>query len=382
MKLSAILALGVSCVAATPLNFVEQIPLIGERIRVHDLEKSHAPLFNLHRELVERPSVSGNEDDVATYLETYLRNRNFTVETQVVDGNEARRDVYAYMGSKRDNKVLLTSHIDTVPPFFDYRIEGDRIYGRGSVDAKSCVSAMITAFQELREEGNVEEGDLAMLFVVDEEFHGRGMKNANKYIDTTWDAVIFGEPTELKLGVGHKGIAIASYEVEGKASHSGYPELGVSANEILVKALNDLMNTPLPESELLGPSTLNLGQINGGVAPNVVPGFANTTVSVRIADGFDEVINILESFPNNYERMKRVGDLYAVPPQYLSYEVPGFESIILAYSTDIPNIDGDFTRHLYGPGSIHVAHGANEYVTFDDLVESVSGYKKLVLYNL
>lgn len=371
-----------SFVSEKAANAIEQVPLIGDRLKNYQLQKAHAPLFNLHRELVERQSVTGDEDDVSSYLENYLRNRNYTVETQVVDGNENRRNVYAYMGSTRDNKVLLSSHIDTVPPFFDYNIKGDRIYGRGTVDAKSCVAAMVTAYEDLKADDSVKEGDLAMLFVVDEEVHGRGMKNADQSIDTTWDTVIFGEPTELKLGVGHKGIAIANYHVEGKASHSGYPELGVSANEILVEALNDLLKTPLPVSDLLGPSTLNIGKIEGGVAANVVPASANASVSVRIASGYDDVVNILKQVTERDERIKIVGDLYSVEPQYLSYEVPGFDSIILAYSTDIPNVSGDFTRYLYGPGSIHVAHSADEYVTFGDLVDSVDGYKKLVLYSL
>lgn len=127
--------------------------------------------------------------------------------------------MYAYKGNKRETKVLLTSHIDTVPPFFGYRIEGDRIYGRGSVDDKNCVAAMIVALEELLKEKEVQEDDVALLFVVEEEVGGSGMQFANENLGVdSWKAVIFGEPTEMKLGVGHKGIIMFRYVVEGKAA--------------------------------------------------------------------------------------------------------------------------------------------------------------------
>lgn len=143
------------------------------------------------------------------------------MEWQVVPeklGRE-RANLYAYKGSKRDTKVLLTSHIDTVPPFFGYCIEDDRIYGRGSVDDKNCVAAMIVALEELIDEKEVEVDDVALLFVVEEEIGGPGMQFANEHLGVdSWKAVIFGEPTEMKLGVGHKGIIIFKYAVEGKAA--------------------------------------------------------------------------------------------------------------------------------------------------------------------
>jgi acetylornithine deacetylase len=325
------------------------------------------------------------ESAVGMFLKDYLESRDLTVELQEVENS--RYNIYAYHGKERNTKVLLTSHIDTVPPFFPYEVKGDRIYGRGSVDAKNCVAAQVVAFEQLLEEGEIGEGDVALLFVVDEEVSGKGMKYAssNLQIDT-WKTVIFGEPTENKLGVGHKGLGMATFKAHGKAAHSGYPELGLSANEILINALSSLLAADLPESDLLGPSTLNIGKMQGGVAANVVPAEAEATVAIRIADGYEYVMDLLYETATRSEHLE-ITDVYSVRPQLVNYDVPGFDNVILAYSTDIPNLDmsingRDFTRYLYGSGSIHVAHSANEYITFADLIESLDGYKKLTMHGL
>ncbi|CAN6611450.1 hypothetical protein TRVA0_004S04126 [Trichomonascus vanleenenianus] len=383
MKVSSIslAAAAASMASAMSLQWVPFVESIIEQLPLAK-EESNSKLFDLHRKLVEIPSVSGTEEKVGEFLKEYLENLDYTVETQVVQESPKRFNVYAYPGEKRDTRVLLTSHIDTVPPFFPYRVEGDKIYGRGAVDAKNCVASQISALEELRAAGEIEDGDVALLFVVDEESTGAGMKFANRKTGVdSWETVIFGEPTELKLGVGHKGIALASYSVHGKASHSGYPELGVSANEILVDLLNELLETEWPVDDLLGPSTFNIGKISGGVAGNVVPAEAEALVSVRIAHDHDFVVSKIKQAAESRPRVN-LDNLYSVAPQYLSYDVPGFDNIILKYSTDIPNLDGNFTKYLYGPGSIHQAHGAEEHITFSDLIDSVDGYKRLVKLSL
>ncbi|CAN6601622.1 hypothetical protein TRVA0_001S10638 [Trichomonascus vanleenenianus] len=345
-------------------------------------EELNSKLIDLHRKLVEIPSVSGTEEKVGEFLKEYLENLDYTVETQVLQESPKQFNIYAYPGQKRETRVLLTSHIDTVPPFFPYRVQGDKIYGRGAVDAKNCVASQISAVEELRAVGEIDEGDVALLFVVEEETNGAGMKFANRETGVeSWETVIFGEPTELKLGVGHKGIAMASYSIHGKASHSGYPELGVSANEILVDLLNELLETKWPVDDLLGTSTFNIGKISGGVAGNVVPAEAGALVSVRIASDYDFVVSKMKQVAESRSQVN-LDSFYSMEPQYLSYDVPGFDSIILKYGTDIPNLDGNFTKNLYGPGSIHQAHGAEEHITFSDLIDSVDGYKRLIKQSL
>lgn len=336
-------------------------------------------LLELHRNLVEIPSVSGLELDVANWLHLYLEEAGLTVEKQRV--LEKRYNVYAYVGSQRDTDVLLTSHIDTVPPFLPYKVEGSRIYGRGTCDAKGSVASQIAAVLAMREKGDVGEGDVALLYVVGEEDTGIGMTTANA-LGARWQHAVFGEPTELRLGVGHKGMYIFDFEVVGRALHSGYPELGVSATESLVPLLSELQGLQLPEHPLLGPSTINVGQISAGVAANVVPAHAHAVVAIRVADNLAQVVEKVKTTLAKYERAALLGER-GTEPQFLDYEVPGFESIVLAYTTDIPNLHLELrTRHLYGPGSIHVAHGDNEYVEKLDLFAAVEGYERLVKHLL
>lgn len=341
-------------------------------------------LFAFHKNLIDIESISGNEKAVGVYLKGYLEALGYTVEWQVVPEKEGREraNLYAYKGSNRNTKVLLTSHIDTVPPFFGYRVEGNKIYGRGSVDDKNCVAAMVTALEELYAEKEVEDGDVALLFVVEEEVGGPGMQYASEHLGVdSWTSVIFGEPTEMKLGVGHKGIILFNYVVKGKAAHSGYPELGINANEILVKALAKLLNTKLPDSKLLGESTINIGELSGGVAVNVIPENASAFIAIRVAENTEAIVKIIKDIAEETEHLEVTG-LHTVDPQLLDYKVEGFDSIVLKYATDVPYLKGDFKRFLYGSGTIQVAHSDHEYVPVEELYDSVDGYKKLVKYSL
>lgn len=244
------------------------------------------PLLELHKSLIEHESTSGNEHGVAEWLASYLRDRNFTVETQEVEpatpSQGARLNVFAYVGERRATRTLVTSHIDTVPPYWPYERRGDEIWGRGSVDAKASVATQIIAVQELLAAGGIDEGDVALLYVVGEENSGAGMRKAND-LGLSWETVIFGEPTELKLGTGHKGSMGFVVKAKGKAGHSGYPELGKNANNMLISALHGLHGVELPWSEKYGNTTLNIGRLEGGVAANVIAEDASATLAVRVA---------------------------------------------------------------------------------------------------
>lgn len=348
-----------------------------EDIKVGDLS-----LLALHKLLVDTPSISKSELKISQALKDYLEKAGLTVELQTVGSGPQRYNAYAYIGKTRDTKVLVTSHIDTVPPFFPYHVEGNKIYGRGSCDAKGSVATQIISYLSLFKSGELKEGDASLLFVVDEEFSGLGMRTVSESLGATWETGIFGEPTELKLGVGHKGIYTFDIDVEGKASHSGYPELGISASEILVPVLNRLLGIQLPESKLLGPSTLNIGMINAGVAQNVLPAKATSSISIRVAEDLPKVRELVLETVGEVEHLTLKPGVQ-VDAQYLDYKVPGFDSIILAYSTDIPNLSVKLKhRYLYGPGHIHVAHGDNEYIDNSNLIQAVEGYKKLIKYAL
>ncbi len=259
-------------------------------------------LLSLHKSLVEHSSITYHEHSVAQFLTSYLQHQNFTVETQPVAGRArahahtqtqtqtqskqaARHNVLAYVGQTRKTRTLVTSHIDTVPPFWPYERRGPEIWGRGSVDAKGSVAAQVKAVEALRASGAIAEGDVAMLFVVGEELGGDGMRAASDGLGLAWETVIFGEPTELKLASGHKGTVGVRIRATGKAGHSGYPELGRNANSMLVKALYALDRVELPWSEKYGNTTLNIGKMGGGVAQNVIAEQAEAQLQIRIAAG-------------------------------------------------------------------------------------------------
>jgi len=260
-------------------------------------------LLSLHKSLVSIPSVTGTEHAVGSFLVDYLAARSYTTQIQPLPplNNTApgtdRFNVLAWPGSKPHPRprVLITSHIDVVPPHIPYSIDAEnpnsdtRIGGRGSADAKGSVAAQVVALGQLLEAGEVSpDGDAMLLFVVGEESTGDGMRHFSTSPprkNTGFEAVIFGEPTVNKLACGHKGHAACTITAVGKAGHSGYPWLGKSANEVLVRALVKILDADLGSSDRFGNTTVNVGVLAGGVATNVIPDHATAELALRIAAG-------------------------------------------------------------------------------------------------
>lgn len=346
---------------------------------LEDYKVGSYSLLSLHKQLVEYDSITNDELAVGLFLKQYLLSIGLHVKLQEVAEN--RYNVYGFRGKiNTPKKVLLTSHIDVVLPYIPYSVNGTKIFGRGTCDAKGSVATQIFAYLSLAEE--LEDDDVALLYVVGEEVNGIGMDKASDDLDAEWDVAIFGEPTELKLGVGHKGNYMFDLKVHGKASHSGYPELGLSATEILIPLLNDLLNLDLPKSDLLGPTTINIGMINGGIAANIIPAEASASVFIRVADDIELIDKKVRKIVENVEHVE-FDVKPPIEPQFLDYKVPGFDSIVLAYATDIPHLTKKLSkRYLYGPGTIHVAHADNEHVENQDLLGAVEGYKRLIKHIL
>ena len=346
----------------------------------------HKSLLELHKSLIEINSISGNEHQIGIYLSEYLRSIDFTVETQTLPPLESnpkkatRFNIFAYPGSKRQTPVLVTSHIDTVPPFFNYSIRGHEIWGRGSNDDKGAIAAQITAIASLIKSSSISPDDVSLLLVVDEEVGGGGMKAAND-LGLSWEAVIFGEPTELKLVEGHKGMLMFEVSAKGKAAHSGYPWLGESAIDMLVPALAKILKLELPGSEKIGNTTMNIGTMTGGVATNVVAEHASAKVSIRIGGGtVAEVIKLItDAIMEVDERLSLKFMHPGYGPVPCDTDIEGFETITVNYGTDVPWLKGVHKKYLYGPGNIFTAHSDHEFVTVEDLEEAVDGYKRLIL---
>ncbi|KAK6854633.1 carboxypeptidase [Apiospora arundinis] len=356
-----------------------QQPLVAK----HEDSTQLSELLELHKSLVEIPSVSRAEGEVGRFLQHYLEQRGYTVYAQPVDGgdgnNTDRHNIFAYLGGSNKTRVLVTSHIDTVPPFIPYERRGSEIWGRGTVDAKGSVAAQIAAVESLRRSNEIaEEGDVALLFVVGEENGSGGMAAAND-LGVSWEAVIFGEPTELKLARGHKGGLGVALSAEGKAGHSGYPELGANAIDLLVRGLAGLQSAALPWSDEFGNTTLNVGVIQGGVADNVIPAQASASAFVRIAtDRIDDTKAIIEEAVHRAAPEVQVKFTYGRGPVPINYDIQGFDTVIVNYGTDIPNLKGNHKRYLYGPGSVLVAHSDHEHLEVSELEAAVKGYEILI----
>jgi acetylornithine deacetylase len=397
-----------------------------------DLSKiiAGSPLLTLHRALCEVESITNNENAVGRLLVSYLEAHNFTVTTQEVPQpasstiKKPRYNIFARSKSSSSStdggawisgpSVLLTSHIDTVPPFLPYKLSTPAnaspgsptrlsrsevfISGRGTVDAKACVATQIHAVLSLLRSSAVSAADLALLFVVGEEATGDGMLHFSASPlhhslrkDPGYSAVIFGEPTELKLASGHKGVMRVDLTARGKAAHSGYPWLGRSANSMLIPALMvlDRLGDLAPEegglgrSEKYGNSTVNVGLMRGGVAANVVAEHAEASVLMRLAGGtIEEAKGVVSRAVGGMGLEVNFSQGYG--PVGLDADVQGFGVITVNYGTDVPNLEvrEGVKRYLYGPGSILVAHSDHEGLTVGDLEEAVEGYKKLVLHAL
>ncbi|KAL1799921.1 hypothetical protein ACET3X_000263 [Alternaria dauci] len=352
-------------------------------------------LFSLHEELVNIPSISGDEVEAAEFVSRYLSDLGYYVE-EIPVGDTGTFNVFAYPQELKDEgvwpEVLITSHIDTVPPFypFERREENGTVYhfGRGTVDAKGPVATMIVASHKFFQ-SRTDTPSLGMLFVVSEETGGAGMKAFAQYAsNTTFRAGIFGEPTEGKLASGHKGSLSVTLDVVGKSSHSAYPWLGVSAINFLTEAIValNMLEPALPRSELLGATTLNAGLIAGGVAGNVVPERANASIVVRIARSEDDAVEVVQDMMAGMlspivARAEAANATFNVrfsnttyPAPILDTDVEGLEVAPVFYGTDIPSLPQVEKRYLFGTGTIEVAHTPNEMLSQDELVQAAEAY--------
>ena len=325
-----------------------------------------APLVELARNLIDVDSTSGREAAVTTWLAHSLRDRGYRVTEQPVVGD--RVNVLAVVGAA-EPEVVYSTHVDCVPPFFPSRVEDGVLYGRGACDAKGILAAQITALDRLREAGETRVGLLA---VVGEEDGSPGARAANRLSNRS-RYLINGEPTDNRLGAATKGAYRVRLSATGRAVHSAYPELGDSAVEKLLDALVALRGVDLPVDPLLGATTYTVGVLSGGVAPNVVPPAAEADVNFRTVEPASRVRERLDAaLPPTVS----IDDVMIVPPVRLT-TLPGFETAPFSFTTDIPFLTAWGKPLLVGPGSIHVAHTAEEHVRIEELAQSVDLFEKL-----
>jgi acetylornithine deacetylase len=327
-------------------------------------------VFTLTRALVDLDSTTGREAPVADYLFARLRElataRNGKIERMLAA--QGRDNILVTFG---EPIVTLSTHMDTVPPFFPSREDDSHIFGRGACDAKGIVAAMISAAENLLEE-NVRS--FALLFVVGEERDSAGARAA-AVAPLGSQFLINGEPTENLLALGSQGALRYELNSRGKAAHSAYPELGHSAIHALLEVLHDIRNIKLPHDATLGSSTLNVGTISGGRAPNVIADQAQAEIMFRTVGDPSFIRREVQRISANRVEAREVHYSAAVHLQALE----GFPTTVVAFTTDIPIFDGTWGRPLLiGPGSIHVAHTSEECIAKKDLDDAVNIYARMV----
>jgi len=319
---------------------------------------------------VDIPSVSNDEAEIGRYLCNYLsevaERSDGCVEQMKVEGE--RFNAFAHWG---EPLVTLSTHMDTVPPFFPSREDGEEIWGRGACDAKGIIACMMAAAEKLLNEGTRNFG---LLFVVGEERNSAGAVAASQAPQGS-RYLVNGEPTENKLALGSKGTLRFEVTSHGRAAHSAYPEMGESAIDALLDVLASLRQVSLPEDALLGRGTMNIGTIRGGQAPNVIADFAQAEILVRLVGDTDPVRTAFSSAAGNRARLKEVLCIPAMRFEALD----GFATMVASYSTDAPILAGAWGKPLLiGPGSIHVAHTLEERVSKKELSDAVEIYAGVV----
>jgi len=315
------------------------------------------------RQLVDIESITGNEAAVGDTLYHELCRLGYQARKMPVEGT--RFNVLATLPEEPHPAVVFSTHMDTVPPFIPSSEDEQRIYGRGSCDAKGIIAVQIAAAEKLLQEGI----RVGLLFVVGEERDSQGAKTANQQaIGARF--LINGEPTENHLALASKGTLRIELTSSGKMAHSAYPELGESAIDKLVLALTRLRAMPLPSTEGIGPCTLNIGLIEGGRAPNVIPDHAKAHLLYRLVGPTQDL---------RQQIVETVGDLakvefYLEIPFMRLRAIDGLPTMVAAFTTDIPALTNWGEPFLIGPGSIHVAHTEGEHVEKKQLAKAVELY--------
>ncbi len=324
----------------------------------------------LTRQLIDIESTTFHEGVVGEFIANYLQERGFAVERTAVaqpegsQSSDPRWNVYA-AAQNEPPVVTLSTHMDTVPPYFASREDDEFIYGRGACDAKGIMAAQIVAAERLRALGV----PVALLFVVGEERDSAGAKAAN--LDPRGSKfLINGEPTDNRVAVASKGTLRAAVRAKGKMAHSAYPELGDSAIHKLVPVLDRMLQIDLPVDSEVGPSTLNIGLLEGGRAPNVIADHAEAQVMVRLVGDSQSTKEALEQAAQG-----RAEVIYTleIPFQKLR-TLEGLPTMIAAFTTDVPWLSAWGEPVLLGPGSIHVAHTYDEKLSKRELHEAIGLY--------
>jgi acetylornithine deacetylase len=320
--------------------------------------------FTLTRQLIDIPSLTGDESAVGEFLGAYLTSLGYHVERQLVATE--RFNVIATTGESP--QLVFSTHMDTVPPFIESRDDGEYIYGRGSCDAKGIIAAQIFAAEKLRQSG---VNNLGLLFTVDEELSSLGAQAANKHsLARECRFLINGEPTDNRLATGTKGSLRLILTTDGRAAHSAYPEAGESAIEKLLDVLQNIRAISWPSDSFFGDTTCNIGVLNGGTRPNVIPDHARAELQIRLATDIERIKPLIQEAVGGRANVEYASEHDPVR----LFSVPGFDDCVVRFTTDVPYLSNWGKPLLIGPGSILDAHTEHEKLAKAELERAIELY--------
>lgn len=315
--------------------------------------------YELYMEMLQCDSTTGKERALAEMLARRMQRPDNTIEQMEV--GDGTLNLLISWGTPR---ILFCTHLDTVPPYIPPTRSGDTYYGRGTCDAKGQIAAMWAACCARADRG---ERDFGLLLLSGEETGSWGAK-AFAQCGRTYDHVIVGEPTENHWVRASKGTLSYRITCHGKACHSGYPELGHSAVNDLVKLLHDIYHTELPDDPVLGATTVNFGELSSTNRQNILADTATVRVYWRTTFATHERIPAL---------MQNLAFRYGATLEEFGGDTPMEQtplgsssekgSIVVAFGSDAPRLTNCTRKSLFGAGSIRVAHTDMEQVTVEEL---------------
>ncbi|MES2503262.1 MAG: M20/M25/M40 family metallo-hydrolase [Myxococcota bacterium] len=311
--------------------------------------------------LCEIPSTTGSEQALTHFVADLLGNEGYEVSFQTLSP-DGRANLLA---TKRPPKILLTTHLDTVPPHIPPALNNGVLTGRGVCDAKGIMAAMICAARDFEEVG--------LLFLVGEETNSQGAKAAAQGFAPDVSYFINGEPTDLKIASAMKGALAFTLTTKGKTGHSAYPETGHSAIHQLIHDMHSLLHHAWPNHETFGQTTLNIGTIEGGRAANVIADHASALCVMRTTIDHEKLQQDIRSLIHDSTEL----NILTASSPILFEKIEGFETCVVRFGSDVPHLKSIGTPILLGPGSILHAHTANEQILVSELAEAVGAYKKL-----
>lgn len=334
-------------------------------------------VIELTRTLVNIPSVTNDEGAVAQHVIQALEAQGWHVRTQEIapEGDAQpslpRLNVLALADPDVVPQVVLTTHLDTVPPFIACTEDDDYLYGRGTCDAKGIFAAQWCAAERLRQAGH---RGVALLGVVGEETDSWGAKQVKALLPRAgW--LVDGEPTQSKPASGAKGILALTVRAKGRTCHSAYPELGHSAVHDLIPALARVVQAELPFEPFFGPTTVNIGRVSGGLAPNVLAPAAEAQVLIRLGAAAEPVLAAVKALLGDAVEL----EITSMADPHKIHVPEGQAGEVVRFGSDVPYLAEVGETLLVGPGSIHDAHTAHEKVGKAELVASVALFHDIAL---